>query len=41
MNTLYQKMKEEFALQAMKLILGIFDLDLWLQSYRNELELLL
>ena len=33
MNTLDQKMKKKFTLQAIKLILSIFDVDLWLQGH--------
>ena len=32
-------MKEEFELQAVKLILSLFDLDLWLQDHSSDLKL--
>ena len=41
MNTLCQTMKEEFALQAIKLILSIYDLDLWFQGHIGDQKYML
>ena len=34
-----RSMKDEFVLQAIKLLLSIFDLDLWLKGHSSDLEL--
>ena len=38
MNILHQKLKDDFVLQAIKLILSIFYLDLCLQGHIGDLK---